>query len=311
MLAAEFLGTGILTLAVLSVQRSQLGLAYFVAIGAGLAVVALTYIFGNISGAHMNPALTIALWTARRIKTLPAIAYVVVQLLGAWAAYGLYRYFVNTEFEVVPQAYSSHILVAEAIATMVFALGWAAAAYNRVEAGRFAVMAGISYALAILIAGIASKAAIAFAFANPAVAEGVRAWEVFGENGWGNYVLGPVLGAIIGVNLYGLLFADPDRPFSALRGGLGRRTAKANAGSTAASTASESDDTDAGVTTKASDDEVTGSVETSSDESSDLSEEDEPIAKKSKSVSTSAAASKLAKAKKTTGAKKSSSKRKR
>ena len=37
MLVAEFLGTGILTLVVLSVQRSQLGLAYFVAIAAGLA----------------------------------------------------------------------------------------------------------------------------------------------------------------------------------------------------------------------------------------------------------------------------------
>ena len=47
MLVAEFLGTGILTLAVLSVQRSQLGLAYFVAIAAGLTVVALTYAFSG------------------------------------------------------------------------------------------------------------------------------------------------------------------------------------------------------------------------------------------------------------------------
>lgn len=213
MLMAEFLGTGILTLVVLSVQRSQLGLAYFVAIAAGLAVALLTYIFGNASGAHMNPALTLALWTARRVKTSAAAMYIAVQLLGAWAAYGLYRYFVNTDVQEVAQAFSGHIMVAEAIGTMIFALAWAAAAYNRYDNARFAAIAGMSFAIAIIVASASSVG-----LANPALAEGVRAWEVFGENGWGNYVLGPVLGAVIGVNLYGLLFADSTLSFSALRG---------------------------------------------------------------------------------------------
>lgn len=213
MLVAEFLGTGILTLVVLSVQRSQLGLAYFVAIAAGLAVALLTYIFSKSSGAHFNPALTIALWTARRIKTLPAVAFIAAQLLGAWAGYGLYRYFVNTDVQQVAQAFNGRILVAEAIGAMVFALAWAAAAYNRYESARFAAMAGLSFTLAIIIASAASVG-----LANPALAEGVRAWEVLGENGWGNYVLGPILGAVIGVNLYGLLFDDAALPFRSLRG---------------------------------------------------------------------------------------------
>lgn len=213
MLVAEFLGTGILTLAVLSVQRSQLGLAYFVAIAAGLAVALLTYTFSRVSGAHFNPALTIALWTARRVKTVPALTYIVAQLLGAWAAYGLYRYFVNTDVQQVTQAFNGRILVAEAIGAMIFALAWAAAAYNRSETPRFAAMAGIGYTLAIIIASAA-----AVGLANPALAEGVRAWEVFGENGWGDYVLGPVLGAIIGVNLYGLLFDETASPFRGLKG---------------------------------------------------------------------------------------------
>lgn len=213
MLVAEFLGTGVLTLAVLSVQRSQLGLAYFVALAAGLAVAMLTYVFGVASGAQLNPALTLALWTARRIKTVPAILYIVVQLLGAWAGYGLYHYFVHTGVQAVTQSFSGRIMVAEAIGTLVFALAWAAAAYNRYETGRFAAVAGLGFAVAILIASAGS-----IGVANPALAEGVRAWEVFGQNGWGNYVLGPVLGAVIGVNLFGLLFADPERPFGALRG---------------------------------------------------------------------------------------------
>lgn len=229
MLVAEFLGTGVLTLAVLSVQRSQLGLAYFVAIAAGLTVALLTYVLGNVSGAHLNPALTLALWTARRVKTIPALTYIGVQLLGAWAAYGLYHYFVNTDVQAVSQDFSGRILVAEAVGTMVFALAWAYAAYNRVEEGRFAAIAGLAFAAAIIVASAASVG-----LANPALAEGVRAWEVFGENGWGNYVLGPVLGAVIGVNLYGLLFADVDRPFSALRGG---RTAAAGVGAPSTATA--------------------------------------------------------------------------
>ncbi len=214
MLVAEFLGTGILTLAVLSVQRSQLGLAFFVAIAAGLAVVLLTFVFGKVSGAHFNPALTLALWTARRIRTVPALTYIIAQLLGAWAAYGLYRYFVNTDVQQVAQAYNGRIMAAEAIGALVFALAWAAAAYNRYETSRFAAMAGIGFTLAIIIASAASVG-----LANPALAEGVRAWEVFGENGWGNYVLGPVLGAIIGVNLYGLLFDEKSAVLRGMRGG--------------------------------------------------------------------------------------------
>lgn len=127
MLVAEFLGTGVLTLVVLTVQRSQLGLAYFVALAAGLTVALLMLVFGAASGAHFNPALTLALWTARRVKTLPALLYIVVQCLGAWAAYGLYRYFVHTDVQQIHQAFSGRIMVAEAVATMIFALGWAAA----------------------------------------------------------------------------------------------------------------------------------------------------------------------------------------
>jgi glycerol uptake facilitator protein len=234
MLVAEFLGTGILTLAVLSVQRSPLNLTYFVAIAAGLTVALLTYVLGNVSGAHLNPALTLALWTARRVKTIPALTYIAVQLLGAWAAYGLYHYFVHTDVQEIQQDFSGRILVAEAIGTMVFALAWAYAAYNRVEEGRFAAVAGLAFTVAIIVASAASVGLI-----NPALAEGVRAWEVFGQNGWGNYVLGPVLGAVIGVNLYGLLFADPDRPFSALRGG---RTAAAGVGSSSTTATVESAD---------------------------------------------------------------------
>ncbi len=235
-LVAEFLGTGVLTLVILSVQRSQLGLAFFVALAAGMAIVALTFIFGRASVAHFNPAITIAFWTARRIKTVKALFFILFQILGAWAAYALYHYFVNTNVQAIPQDFNGRVMVAEAIGTMILALACAAAAYHQFDNSRAAVVSGLGLTLAILVASAASVAIV-----NPAVALGVRAWDVFGPGGWRNFVWGPVLGAVIGVNLYGLLFASPDAPFSFFK----RRTAAATAvSSKSASVAADEIDED-------------------------------------------------------------------
>jgi glycerol uptake facilitator-like aquaporin len=202
MLVAEFLGTGFLTLVVLGVQRSTLGLPYFIAIAAGITVAFGMYVFGGASGAQFNPALTLALWTARRIKTTAAVLYIAVQLLGGWAAYALYHYFVSSNVQAIHNPFTGRVMVAEAVGTLVFTLGWSAAAYGKWKINRFATIAGLAFAVGIVIASAASIGVI-----NPAVALGVRAWQFWGSNGWGTYALGPVVGAVIGVNLYGLLFA--------------------------------------------------------------------------------------------------------
>jgi len=199
MLVAEFLGTAFLTLVVLGVQRSTLGLPYFIALAAGLTVAFGVYTFGGVSGGQFNPALTLGLLVARRIKVAAAVLYVGVQLLGGWAAYAVYHYFVNTQVQAIHSTFSWRLLLAEALGAMIFAMGWAAAAYNRFESGKFAAVAGLSFAIGIVVASAVSVGVI-----NPAVALGVRAWA------WGTYVLGPVLGAVVGVNLYGLLFAPEE-----------------------------------------------------------------------------------------------------
>jgi glycerol uptake facilitator-like aquaporin len=201
MLVAEFLGTGVLTLVVLAVQRSTIGVPYFVAIAAGLAVAALSLIFGSISGAHFNPAITIGLWSARKVRTLPAISYVVVQLLGGWAAYGIYGYFVNNSLQKIGGNFTARVLIAEAVGAFIFAVIWAAVSAQRLAAS--AVGAGLTLGLIV-----ASSASIALL--NPAVALGTRAWTIWGSLGWGTYVLGPVVGAVIGFNLYQLLFAETE-----------------------------------------------------------------------------------------------------
>jgi aquaporin Z len=196
MVAAEFLGTGVLTLVLISVQRSTIGIPYFVGLAAGLAAALLVLVFNRVSGAFLNPALTLGMWTARRIKTVPALSFIAAQLLGGYAAGMLYRYFVGGTVAPISHDFSSRVLVGEAVGAAIFALAAAAAVYGTLLESKKAALYGGGYALGIIAASAASAAVL-----NPAVALGANAWA------WSTYVLGPVLGAVIGVNLYGLLFA--------------------------------------------------------------------------------------------------------
>ncbi len=197
-LVAEFLGTGALTLLVLSVQRSTIGVPFFVAAAAGLTIALMVFAVGGRSGGYFNPALTLAFWTMRKLSSVSALLYIVVQLLGAWGAYYLYTYFVKNSLQPVGGDFAGRILVAEAIGTGLFAFGVAAAVYQGFSRAVTASFAGLSLMLGVIAASSASIGLL-----NPALALGVNAWE------WGTYVLGPVIGAVVGVNLYALLFADP------------------------------------------------------------------------------------------------------
>jgi aquaporin Z len=198
-LVAEFLGTGILTLLVLSVKTSNLGVPFFIALAAGLTVAAMTFAFGGVSGANFNPALTIGLWTARKIATVKALLYIVVQLLGAWAAYGVFTYLVSSTLPAGKTTFSAHVLVSEALGTAILALGWTAAVYQGLSRAVSASMAGLAYVI-----GMLAVSEVAIGLLNPAVALGARSFVLT------TFVLGPVIGAVVGVNLYTLLFAPSE-----------------------------------------------------------------------------------------------------
>jgi aquaporin NIP len=57
-----------------------------IALTFGLIVLAMIYTLGDISGAHINPAVTIGLWTARRFDARKVLPYVVSQCAGAFLA---------------------------------------------------------------------------------------------------------------------------------------------------------------------------------------------------------------------------------
>jgi MIP family channel proteins len=57
-----------------------------IALAFAVVVIAMVWVFGPISGAHINPAVTVALWSARRFPARDVIPYVLAQCVGAVAA---------------------------------------------------------------------------------------------------------------------------------------------------------------------------------------------------------------------------------
>src|SRR3954447_17045408 len=93
--AAEFVGTLILVFAITGYVSSSAGALAFLplAIVHGLALMGIVYTIGSISGAHVNPAVTLALAAIRRISAREAGFYMVAQVLGAVAGAFLAKLF--------------------------------------------------------------------------------------------------------------------------------------------------------------------------------------------------------------------------
>lgn len=62
-----------------------------VALTFGLIVMAMIYAIGDVSGAHMNPAVTLGFWFSKRLSGRLVMPYIMSQLLGAFVASGLLR----------------------------------------------------------------------------------------------------------------------------------------------------------------------------------------------------------------------------
>lgn len=201
-LAAEYIGTATLVMVALVLTETT-GVSYFIGTSLAVALAALVLVFGAISGGHFNPAITFGMWTARRISTLRAVTYVAAQLLGGMTAWQLYQYFTDKNIAAKAVTYSTPMWLAEAVGTFVLALGFASAASRMFDALSSAIVYSASFFVGIMIAATASAA-----YLNPAISLGLRGWGTV-------YVLGPLVGGLVGINLYTLLFS----PMTAARRG--------------------------------------------------------------------------------------------
>jgi aquaporin Z len=94
---AELIGTFVLTLfgcgsaAIAGKSLGTLGIAF----AFGLSIVAMAYAIGDISGCHINPAVSIGMLVAKRMTFKDFIGYVVAQFIGALIASGVLAYIIN------------------------------------------------------------------------------------------------------------------------------------------------------------------------------------------------------------------------
>ncbi len=190
------------------------GLGDWLAIGLvfGIVVAAVIYALGRVSGAHINPAVTIALWATKRFPAGDTVAYVVAQCIGAAA--GSLLLFLTLGPQAVTVGglgatapfpgigYGQAILI-EGMATFVLMLVIMGVAVDRQATPGFAgLIIGLTVAGMITMAGNISGSSI-----NPARTFGPYLMEglLSGANLWQYfpiYVIGPVCGAVTAALFY-------------------------------------------------------------------------------------------------------------
>lgn len=80
---AEFLGTCTLVLFGTGIAVVSSGNLVATALAFGLAIVAMAYVIGNVSGCHVNPAVSLAMVISKKMEVREFVYYVVAQVLGA------------------------------------------------------------------------------------------------------------------------------------------------------------------------------------------------------------------------------------
>lgn len=183
----EALGTGALTLVVGLSLVSEFPVA--TPLLAALTLGLFVYTVGHLSGTHINPAVTIGAWSIGKIDSRTAAMYVVAQVIGA----GVVMLLLSRTVAMPELTVSGAGLVgfAEFLGTFFFTFGIAAVVYGKIPSALSGAVVGGSLLLGIAIAaGLGSNGVL-----NPAVAFGVGSVNVM-------YLLGPILGAVCGMQVY-------------------------------------------------------------------------------------------------------------
>lgn len=67
-----------------------------IALAFGLSIVAMAYVIGDISGCHINPAVSIGMWIDGRLETKDLVAYIIFQCIGAIVGIALLAVIINS-----------------------------------------------------------------------------------------------------------------------------------------------------------------------------------------------------------------------
>ncbi len=156
---------------------------------AGLILGTMVYTIGSISGAHINPAVTISLLSVGKIKVDQAIAYIISQLLGG----GLALYYQMSHYPVEVSTTVTNLPLAamcEMVGTFILVWGICSVVYGKVQDAASGLTIGASLTLGAMFAAMGSLGIV-----NPAVAVGLGVFAPV-------YLLAPIVGGILSAQLY-------------------------------------------------------------------------------------------------------------
>lgn len=198
---AEFIGTFALvfcgTGAIIVNQQSNgsLGLVG-ISLAFGIIVSAMIYVFGNISGSHINPSVTIALTIGKITSKKDASFYIISQILGAVLASGLLKFMFPENLTMGATIPSGEILqsfIIEAVLTFFLMLTILGLTSTKEYASMAGLVIGLVITAIILFAGPISGGSFnpARSFAPALLSGNLTALWV--------YLTAPTLGAILAV----------------------------------------------------------------------------------------------------------------
>lgn len=169
----------------------------------GLIVAAMIYTVGNISGAHLNPAVTIAFWVAKTFPAKEILPYIASQAIGAFAASGTLKVLFPNNIllgATLPAGTEMQSFILELILTFLLMFTILNVAKGSKEQGMFAGLAiGSVVLLEAMFAGpICGASMNPIRSISPAVLSGHL------EHVW-LYVAAPVLGALLAVFVWTFL----------------------------------------------------------------------------------------------------------
>ena len=184
----------------------------------GLTVMICIYVFGKISGAHLNPAVTIGLLVTKNIALIDSIYYIVAQVIGAclgslalYLCLGASAVTIGGLGATAPGLGVSYMqaMFAEFLGTfflMMVVMG--VAVDKKAEPGFAGISIGMTVAAVIAVLGAFTGASI-----NPARTFGPYLMDTLlgGANLWTYfpiYLVGPILGAICAAFAYAYLAKD-------------------------------------------------------------------------------------------------------